>query len=63
MKVEPGIIFKLFLSFRNFEPQYCYRLYSYKKSLYNFFCIEEISFPDFLKDLHIYLFVSMQLIA
>ena len=31
MKVEPGIILKLFLNFSNFEPQYSYRLYSYKK--------------------------------
>ena len=31
MKVEPGNILKLFLYFSNFEPQYSYRLYSYKK--------------------------------
>ena len=31
MKVEPGIILKLFLNFSNFEPQSSYRLYSYKK--------------------------------
>jgi len=31
MKVEPGNILKLFLNFSNFEPQYSYRLYSYKK--------------------------------
>ena len=31
MKVEPGNILKLFLNFGNFEPQYSYRLYSYKK--------------------------------
>ena len=31
MKVEPGNILKLFLHFSNFEPQYSYRLYSYKK--------------------------------
>ena len=31
MKVEPGDILKLFLNFSNFEPQYSYRLYSYKK--------------------------------
>ena len=30
MKVEPGNILKLFLNFSNFEPQYSYRLYSYK---------------------------------
>ena len=34
MKVGPGIILKLFLNFSNFEPQYSYRLYSYKKSVY-----------------------------
>ena len=33
MKVEPSIIPKLFLNFSNFEPQYFYRLYSYKKSV------------------------------
>ena len=31
MKVELGNILKLFLNFSNFEPQYSYRLYSYKK--------------------------------
>ena len=31
MKVEPGNILKLFLNFSNFEPQYSYRHYSYKK--------------------------------
>ena len=31
MKVEPGNILKLFLNFSNFEPQYSYKLYSYKK--------------------------------
>ena len=31
MKVEPCNILKLFLNFSNFEPQYSYRLYSYKK--------------------------------
>ena len=31
MMVEPGNILKLFLNFGNFEPQYSYRLYSYKK--------------------------------
>ena len=31
MKVEPGNILKLSLNFSNFEPQYSYRLYSYKK--------------------------------
>ena len=31
MKVEPGNILKLLLNFSNFEPQYSYRLYSYKK--------------------------------
>ena len=31
MKIEPGNILKLFLNFSNFEPQYSYRLYSYKK--------------------------------
>ena len=31
MKVEPGNILKLFLNVCNFEPQYSYRLYSYKK--------------------------------
>ena len=31
MKVEPGNILKLFLTFSNFEPQYSYRLYSYKR--------------------------------
>ena len=31
MKVEPGNILKLFLNFSNFELQYSYRLYSYKK--------------------------------
>ena len=31
MKVEPGNILTLFLNFSNFEPQYSYRLYSYKK--------------------------------
>ena len=34
MKVEPGNILKLFLNFSNFEPQYSYRLYSYKKRVY-----------------------------
>jgi len=29
--VEPGNIRKLFLNFSNFEPQYSYGLYSYKK--------------------------------
>ena len=39
MMVEPGNILKLFLNFSNFEPQYSYRLYSYKKkecNLYKF---------------------------
>ena len=31
MMVEPDNIRKLFLNFSNFEPQYSYRLYSYKK--------------------------------
>ena len=31
MRVEPGNILTLFLNFSNFEPQYSYRLYSYKK--------------------------------
>ena len=31
MKVEPGNILKLFLNLSNFERQYSYRLYSYKK--------------------------------
>ena len=31
MKVEAGNILKLFLNFSNFEPQYSYRLYSFKK--------------------------------
>ena len=31
MKVEPCNILKLFLNNSNFEPQYSYRLYSYKK--------------------------------
>ena len=35
MKVEPGNILKLFLKFSNFEPQYSYRLYSYKKKSVN----------------------------
>ena len=34
MKVEPGNTLKLFLNFSNFEPQYSYRLYSYKKRVY-----------------------------
>ena len=36
IKVERGVILKLFLNIGNFEPQYSYRLYSYKKSLYGF---------------------------
>ena len=39
MKVEPGNILKLFLNFSNFEPQYSYRLYSYKKKE----CIAEVT--------------------
>ena len=44
MKVEPGNILKLFLNFSNFEPQYSYRLYSYKKKsvLRDFFELPQI---------------------
>ena len=38
MKVEPGNILKLFLNFSNFEPQYSYRLYSYKKKSVVYSC-------------------------
>ena len=37
MKVEPGNILKLFLNLSNFEPQYSYRLYSYKKECMLFY--------------------------
>ena len=29
MKLEPRIIFKIFLNINDFEPQYSYKLYSY----------------------------------
>ena len=31
MRLEPRIILNLFLNFSDFEPHYCYKLYSYKK--------------------------------
>ena len=31
MKLEPHIILKLFLTFSDYEPQYSYKLYSYKQ--------------------------------
>ena len=35
MKLEPRIILRLFLNFSDFEPQYSYELYSYKKRVYS----------------------------
>ena len=33
MKLEPRIILNLFIHFSNFETQYSYQLYSYKKCM------------------------------
>ena len=50
MKLEPYIILKLFLNFRDFESSYSCRLYSYKeKSVYHYVVILKLQNKIFLQ--------------